>query len=274
MNSAGITRADLRLRDVLRRLDARRAVPRQHRGARDLRRHERLGGGRRRRPRHGRDRGDDATRATTPRPRRAITAASATIGPIIPPSLPMIIYGVDRRDVDRRAVPRRDHPGPADGGGADGDGARRSPAAATSRAIRSRRCASVIRASREAFWALMAPVILFGGILSGVFTPTEAPRSPSLYALVLGLFVYREFALERPAAAHPRHGRDHRRRDGAGDDGVAARLLPLGVAPAAGVRRCAAGRRSRTNPGLPADRQPGAAGRRAASWRRSRRCWS
>ena len=41
----------------------------------------------------------------------------------------------------------------------------------------------------------MAPVVLFGGLLSGVFTPTEAAAVAVTYALVLGLVVYREFRL-------------------------------------------------------------------------------
>jgi tripartite ATP-independent transporter DctM subunit len=55
-------------------------------------------------------------------------------------------------------------------------------------------------AFRRAFWALMAPVVLFGGMFSGVFTPTEAAAVAVTYALVLGLFVYREF----PLSALPR----------------------------------------------------------------------
>ena len=50
-------------------------------------------------------------------------------------------------------------------------------------------------AFRRAFWALMAPVVLFGGLFSGVFTPTEAAAVAVVYALVLGLVVYREFDL-------------------------------------------------------------------------------
>lgn len=122
----------------------------------------------------------------------AITAASATIGPIIPPSLPMIVYGVTaetsigalflagvipgllmagalmlmvRHLAIRRNLPRH----PFEGVGA------------------------LWRAFKGAFWALMAPVVLFGGLFSGVFTPTEAAAVAVVYALVLGLFVYREF---------------------------------------------------------------------------------
>ena len=131
---------------------------------------------------------------TTPRRPAAITAASATIGPIIPPSLPMIVYGVSaetsigalflagvvpgllmagalmlmvRHLAIRRNLPR--HPF---------EGAR-----------------ALWIAFRRAFWALMAPVVLFGGLFSGVFTPTEAAAVAVVYALVLGLVVYREFDL-------------------------------------------------------------------------------
>ncbi|TMH15634.1 MAG: TRAP transporter large permease [Betaproteobacteria bacterium] len=125
-----------------------------------------------------------------------LTAAAATIGPIIPPSLPMVVYGaaaevsvgklfiagvipgvlmglalmvlcsVMARRLD---LPKGDFPTPAE----------------------------LWRKFREAFWALMTPVVLLGGMLSGVFTPTEAAAVATLYALILGLFVYRSFSLAR-----------------------------------------------------------------------------
>jgi tripartite ATP-independent transporter DctM subunit len=124
----------------------------------------------------------------------AITAASATIGPIIPPSLPMVIYGVTadvsigklflagivpgllmagllmlmvREVARRRNMPRHPFPGLRD----------------------------VWIAYKRAHWALMTPVLLFGGMMSGYFTPTEAAAVATTYALVLGLFVYRDFDL-------------------------------------------------------------------------------
>jgi tripartite ATP-independent transporter DctM subunit len=126
----------------------------------------------------------------------AITAASATIGPIIPPSLPMVIYGVTA-DVSigrlflagvipgllmavalmamvaeiarRRNMPRHPFPGIRD----------------------------VWVAYKRAHWALMTPVILFGGMIAGIFTPTEAAGVATVYALVLGLFVYQDFDLKQ-----------------------------------------------------------------------------
>jgi tripartite ATP-independent transporter DctM subunit len=124
----------------------------------------------------------------------AITAASATIGPIIPPSLPMVIYGVTA-DVSigglflagvipgllmagslmamvtvvarRRGLERSRFPGLRD----------------------------LWVAYARAHWALMTPVLLFGGMVGGIFTPTEAAAVAATYALVLGVFVYRDFRL-------------------------------------------------------------------------------
>ncbi|GIK82678.1 MAG: C4-dicarboxylate transporter [Alphaproteobacteria bacterium] len=45
---------------------------------------------------------------------------------------------------------------------------------------------------RDAVWALVAPVVLIGGIVSGVFTATEAGAIAALYAFLIGTFVYRE----------------------------------------------------------------------------------
>jgi C4-dicarboxylate transporter DctM subunit len=49
-----------------------------------------------------------------------------------------------------------------------------------------------LRALGSAFWALLMPVIIFGGILGGVFTPTEAAVVAAVYALLAGAFIYRE----------------------------------------------------------------------------------
>jgi tripartite ATP-independent transporter DctM subunit len=48
------------------------------------------------------------------------------------------------------------------------------------------------KALREASWALLLPIIIFGGILGGIFTPTEAAVVAVIYAIVIGMLVYRE----------------------------------------------------------------------------------
>jgi len=51
----------------------------------------------------------------------------------------------------------------------------------------------LVRAARNGFWALMLPLIVLGGIYSGIFTPTEAAAVSVIYALVVELFLYKEF---------------------------------------------------------------------------------
>ena len=51
-------------------------------------------------------------------------------------------------------------------------------------------------AFKEAIWAILMPVIILGGIFSGVFTPTEAAGVSAVYGLVVGVFVYRSITLK------------------------------------------------------------------------------
>ncbi len=55
---------------------------------------------------------------------------------------------------------------------------------------------NVIKSFLESFWALMMPVIILGGIYGGIFTPTEAAAVASVYALFIGIFVYKELKLK------------------------------------------------------------------------------
>lgn len=50
----------------------------------------------------------------------------------------------------------------------------------------------IIKSFFKAFWALMTPIIILGGIYSGIFSPTEAAAVATLYSLIIGLFVYKE----------------------------------------------------------------------------------
>ncbi|PID21454.1 C4-dicarboxylate ABC transporter permease [Sporosarcina sp. P3] len=126
----------------------------------------------------------------------AVTASSSTVGPIIPPSLPMIIVGtlasVSIGDLFLAgAVPgillgiglmiptylisvKRNYP----------KGDRKSLKEISSSFL-------------GAFWALFMTVIILVGILGGIFTPTEASVIAVIYALVIGIFVYKELPIRR-----------------------------------------------------------------------------
>jgi len=125
----------------------------------------------------------------------AVTAASSTIGPIFPPSIPMVVFAfVSGASVGRLflggVVPaflmcatmmlmviyyakKRNYP--------------RQPFPTIKIATKS---------FVEALLPLLTPIILLGGIWSGNFTPTEAAGVAALYALVLGVLVYRELSLK------------------------------------------------------------------------------
>jgi len=55
----------------------------------------------------------------------------------------------------------------------------------------------VVTAFRQAFLSMLTPVIIIGGIITGVFTATEAAAVASVYALILGLFVYRSLKVSQ-----------------------------------------------------------------------------
>lgn len=125
----------------------------------------------------------------------AITAASSVIGPIIPPSGIMIIYayvmgesvaalflagivpgilvGLSLMFMVKIMADRYDFP------------------------VASRRTTwrEKGQASLKAFFPLMTPVIIMGGILGGIFTPTEAAAVAAAYGLLIGLFVMRTLTL-------------------------------------------------------------------------------
>ena len=125
----------------------------------------------------------------------ALTAASSTIGPIIPPSIPMVVYGLlTQVSIGRLflagAIPgilmgvyllvvsfhisyRRGYP-------------------ANQRAT----LKQLFRSFIDAAPALMMPAIILGGIVIGIVTPTEAGAIAVVYGLVIGCFVYREINLK------------------------------------------------------------------------------
>jgi len=123
-----------------------------------------------------------------------VVAASSTLGPIIPPSVPMVIYalsvggsisvaslflggvipgillGISFMVASYIIAIRRDFP-------------------ISQENFSFRR---LIVAFKEAFWALMMPIIIVGGIISGFFTATESAVVAVVYALIVRFLVYRD----------------------------------------------------------------------------------
>lgn len=128
-----------------------------------------------------------------------ITAASSVIGPLIPPSLPMIFYGVVASESIGRLFMAGVVPGlltalmlslmvvvisKRRGYGRD----------------RSFAWIALVHSFRRAFLSLLTPVIIIGGIVSGMVTPTEAAIAAVFYTLFLGLVVYRNLTMKKLAS--------------------------------------------------------------------------
>lgn len=125
----------------------------------------------------------------------ALLASAGAIGPIIPPSLIMIVYG-SMTGVSIAAM----FLGGLIPGVIIGVGLMIICYLWRSQTLMAREPRATLReAARrfvDAFWALISPVIILGGIVFGVFTPTEAGVVAAVYALLVGLFVYGEIRVK------------------------------------------------------------------------------
>jgi C4-dicarboxylate transporter DctM subunit len=126
----------------------------------------------------------------------ALAAAAGILGILIPPSIPLVLYGVTANVSVATLFMGGIMPGII-------LGLLLMVVAyliAKKRGYRSEKRAELnelLHALKESFWALLVPVIILGGIYGGVFTPTEAGVVASVYALFVGAFVYRELDLKR-----------------------------------------------------------------------------
>ncbi len=124
----------------------------------------------------------------------AVTAASSVIGPIIPPSGIMIIYAYVMEQSVAALFLAGIIPGILVGVGlmtVTNVLARRNPAGFPDLKRRAT-WPEKGRASLKAFFPLLTPVIILGGILGGVFTPTEASAVAVAYAAIVSIFILRE----------------------------------------------------------------------------------
>lgn len=126
----------------------------------------------------------------------ALTAAAGTIGVIIPPSVPFVIYGVVSGASITEMFTAGFLPGILMGlalmlvcyivskkKGYKGNDKRKN-------------LRDILTTFKEAFWAILSPVIILGGIYSGKFTPTEAAVVSVVYSFIVGVFVYRELDMK------------------------------------------------------------------------------
>lgn len=124
----------------------------------------------------------------------AVTATSSTIGPIIPPSLPMIIAGTLTGLSVGKLFIAGAIPGILLGIGLMGMtyliSVKRKYPKGKRVPVR-----IMARSFFQAFWAIMMTLVILVGIIGGIFTPTEASVVAVAYAVVIGLFVYRELKI-------------------------------------------------------------------------------
>lgn len=122
----------------------------------------------------------------------ALSATAGTIGVIIPPSIPFVIYGVATGTSIGDMFKAGIVPGflmgiaiafynwiAAKKNGWKGNGRRFQWGA-------------LGKSFLESFWAILSPVVILGGIYSGLFTPTEAAAVSCVYTFVVGTFIYKE----------------------------------------------------------------------------------
>lgn len=129
-------------------------------------------------------------------PSAGLIAAGGIIAPIIPPSMPMVIYGVTTGTSITKLFLGGIVPGVLMGlalimawrwvqHGQDFEVSER-------KSWRER-----FKVLGSCVWALLLPVIIIGGLRGGIFTPTEAAVAAAVYALIVATLIYRELNLKR-----------------------------------------------------------------------------
>ena len=126
----------------------------------------------------------------------SLTAASGMIGVMIPPSIPFIMYGISAEQSVGKLFIAGVIPGILFALGY----------MLTAYVLYVRygfkslsgrfKFSKVVKTGTRAFWALLAPVIILGGIYGGIFSPTEAASVAVLYALLVSVFIYRELKIK------------------------------------------------------------------------------
>ncbi len=130
----------------------------------------------------------------------ALSATAGALGPVIPPSLSFIMYGVIAQLSITDLFVAGAVPGILMGVAlmvlvhfvAKKEGYGVAVETETEEQVKTSTATTV----KEALWALMVPIIILGGIYGGIFTPTEAAIVACDYGLLVGIFVYKEIKLK------------------------------------------------------------------------------
>lgn len=126
----------------------------------------------------------------------AVVASAGSIGVIIPPSVPMVIFGVSGNASIGDLFIAGILPGITVGIGLMVYAYYYSKKMGYKGSGKKTTLLGILKAIWEAKWALLIPIIILGGIYGGVFTPTEAAVVAVVYGLVAGLFIYRELKIK------------------------------------------------------------------------------
>ncbi|MCC8126043.1 MAG: TRAP transporter large permease [Clostridiales bacterium] len=123
----------------------------------------------------------------------ALIAAAGTIGVVIPPSVPMVLYAVIAEESVNTLFKNGFIPGILMGGIliiiALFEARRFNYPKGTAFSIK-----NVAKTFFKAIWGILMPVIILGGIFSGYFTPSEAADVAVIYAILVSIFIYRDMS--------------------------------------------------------------------------------
>lgn len=124
----------------------------------------------------------------------AATATAGGIGIIIPPSIPMVIYGVSGQQSISKMFMAGIIPGILIAVGLSVMHfflCRNLKTEGLDWSLK-----TFIHSLRDGFWSILAPVIILGGIYAGIFTPTEAAVVAIFYTILVGIFIHKELTLK------------------------------------------------------------------------------
>lgn len=126
----------------------------------------------------------------------AATATAGGVGIIIPPSIPMVIYGVAAQESITKMFLGGVIPGLLIAVGLIAMHLFKCRKMEVSPDMAEWSAATLFKSMKDGFWAMMAPIVILGGIYSGFFTPTEAAIVAIFYTLFVGFFIYKELTIK------------------------------------------------------------------------------